>query len=140
MLIIHHIHTYIHIFIYMSCSQLHFFQSSWQAGCSWIPVPVTIPLVFLYFVCNHVAVTSCRGWPIRARILTFTTWLRLELPPPLLRAFLLNPSCQNRIKIGYKAIFRIYLVHTYIYTVLDISGRHKYILTSFFKVCTFLSK
>jgi hypothetical protein len=41
-LIIHHIHTYIHIFIYMSRTQLHFFRSSWQAGCSRILVSVTV--------------------------------------------------------------------------------------------------
>jgi hypothetical protein len=47
-LIIHHIRTYIHIFIYKSSTQLHFFRSSWQAGCS--PIPVSVTLIFSVFV------------------------------------------------------------------------------------------
>ncbi len=43
-LIIHHINSYIHIFIYMSCLQFHYFQSSWQVGCSQILVSVTRPI------------------------------------------------------------------------------------------------
>jgi hypothetical protein len=35
------LHMYIHIFIYKSRTQLYFFRSSWQAGCSRILVSVT---------------------------------------------------------------------------------------------------
>jgi hypothetical protein len=40
MLVIHHI--YLHLLFYMSCSHIHFFGSSWQAGCSRLLVSDTI--------------------------------------------------------------------------------------------------
>jgi hypothetical protein len=41
-LIIHHIYTHIYIFyFYTSCSHVHFFGSSWQAGCPWLLVSDT---------------------------------------------------------------------------------------------------
>jgi hypothetical protein len=37
-----HLYAHLHLLFYISCSHIHFFGSSWQAGCPWLLVSDTL--------------------------------------------------------------------------------------------------
>jgi hypothetical protein len=100
-LIIHHIHMYIHIFIYMSYSRLNFFRSSRQAGCSRILVSDTVLITLFRLNLNHIRI-------IRICAFTFKSWEQAGRVTSTVRrcvqvfyAQILEQTCFDKLKTFY---------------------------------------